>query len=115
MKTSFGQWLKNKLKEKRRSQVELASFIGVQPPQVSHIISGNRGTTPENLTAIAEFLKVGTEEVYRAAGWWPPALDVDGLTPAKREFLQLAEGASEAEVEMALAVLRAAWEQKKRK
>lgn len=79
MKTSFGTWLKAAIKEKGISQVELARLIGVQPPQVSHIISGDRGTTPENIVAIARALQLPAEEVFRVAGLLPqnPKTDAD--------------------------------------
>ena len=67
METNFGKWLKQTLSERGINQSELARRIGVQPPQISHLISGDRGTTPENLYAIATALGVPPEEVFRAA------------------------------------------------
>lgn len=116
MKITFGQWLKAALKDRGITQTELARRIGVQPPQVSHIIAGDRGTTPENMLAISHALKISAEEVFRAAGLLPPnaALSQDGLSPKKRELLHMAEEADDETVELILDVLRSASERRRR-
>lgn len=46
-------------------------MIGVHPPQVSRIISGERSTTNETLTAIAHALKISPLTLFRKAGLLP--------------------------------------------
>ena len=43
-------------------------MIGVEPPQVSLIISGKRGTTPETLKAMSDALGIPIEIFYERAG-----------------------------------------------
>lgn len=77
METMFGDWLKAVLDEKGISQAELARRIKVQPSQISHIISGERGTSPEGYLSIARALNLSPETVYRAAGLLPPKPEID--------------------------------------
>ncbi|MBI5933303.1 MAG: helix-turn-helix transcriptional regulator [Chloroflexi bacterium] len=67
MNILFGDWLKEKLKAKGMSQAELAKRIKVTPSFVSHLISGDRGTTIDILIPIADALKIPPEEAFRAA------------------------------------------------
>lgn len=67
MKIKFGEWLKKELARAGISQTDLANRIGLQPPQVSRIISGTRGTDLDVLEAIANVLKIPPEVVFRAA------------------------------------------------
>jgi transcriptional regulator with XRE-family HTH domain len=67
----FGEWLRNELENKKISQTELAYQIGVTPAQVSRIISGERSTTNDTLTAIAHALKISPITLFRQAGLLP--------------------------------------------
>jgi transcriptional regulator with XRE-family HTH domain len=71
MNENFGEWLKSNLKRKGLSQTELAEIIGVRPAQISRIISGERGTTPDTLEGIARAFGVPIQSVYIAAGLIP--------------------------------------------
>ena len=69
MKQNFGEWLKEILDKQKINQSELAAMTGVLPAQISRIISGERGTTPEMLDKIAHALKLPPKQVFEAAGW----------------------------------------------
>lgn len=75
--SKFGDWLKSELESKKISQTELAYQIGVTPAQVSRIISGDRATTNDTLTAIAHALKVSPIKIFRKAGLLPDANGAD--------------------------------------
>jgi transcriptional regulator with XRE-family HTH domain len=68
MKIDFGSWLKNELNERRLRQAEFARMIGIESSQVSMIISGKRGTTPETLKAMSDALGIPIEVIYERAG-----------------------------------------------
>lgn len=103
MQTLFGTWLKIQLDEKGISQAELARRIQMQPSQVSHIISGERGTTPEGYLAIARALSLPPEIIYRAAGLLPPKPETDEQV---EEIMHEATQLNEAEREELLAYIR---------
>jgi len=75
----FGSWLAVQLKLQGITQTELAERIGVQPPQVSRIISGQRSPTVDLLISISDALRIPREETFRMAGILPPVPDVDKL------------------------------------
>jgi transcriptional regulator with XRE-family HTH domain len=68
VKSEFGEWLRKILIDKGISQTELANRLGLKPPQVSRIISGERGTKLEILDALSDILNVPPEIIYRVAG-----------------------------------------------
>ncbi|MGB8984141.1 MAG: helix-turn-helix domain-containing protein [Anaerolineales bacterium] len=65
----LGTWIRDSLNDLGRNQAWLAEKIGVQPPQVSRIISGSSEPTPELLGAIADALGKPRVQAYRAAGY----------------------------------------------
>jgi plasmid maintenance system antidote protein VapI len=67
--TTLGEWIRVCLREMGKNQAWLAEKIGVQPPQVSRIISGSSETTPEILIAIADALGKSRTQVFRIAGY----------------------------------------------
>lgn len=67
MDITFGDWLKNQIKQKGMTQAELAKRIKVTPSLISHLLAGDRGTTTENIVAIARALNIPPEEVFRAS------------------------------------------------
>jgi transcriptional regulator with XRE-family HTH domain len=117
MKKSFGPWLKDQLDQMGITQIELAHRINLDASQVSRVIKGNRGTTIEVLEAIADAINIDVDVVFHeAAGKSRKSVKSDDdLSPKKRELLRLAEKSDEASVEVALAVLRTAAEQKRQK
>jgi transcriptional regulator with XRE-family HTH domain len=95
----FGEWLKQELEQKRITQSDLAQMIGVHPPQVSRIISGERATTPETLISIAHALKLSPITIFRKAGLLPQGPEneikfedwkflLDQLTPEEEEEMR---------------------------
>lgn len=75
MKNNFGVWIKESLSELGKTQVWLANEVGLQPPQISRIISGYSEATPEILNRIADALHKPRIQAYRAAGHLPENLD----------------------------------------
>lgn len=75
--TTLGEWIRAGLKDAGKNQVWLAEKIGVQPPQVSRIISGVSEPTPDLLSSISDALGKPREQIYRAAGLLPPVAKVD--------------------------------------
>lgn len=68
MANNLGEWIKKCLSDLGKSQAWLASEVGVQPPQISRIISGESEATPDTLNAIADALRKPRIQAYRAAG-----------------------------------------------
>lgn len=88
MNIDFGGWLKSKLEEKNITQSELANMIGVHPPQISRIISGDRSTRTDTLIAIAHALKLSPITIFRKAGLLPtPANGDESIRFADWQFL----------------------------
>lgn len=69
----FGSWLAVQLKLSGITQSELARRVGVQPPQISRIISGERPPTVDMLISISDALGRPRAEVFRVAGILPNA------------------------------------------
>jgi len=61
------------LEEKGWSQSKLAKAAKVSPASISDVLSGRRKVGRELATAIAGALKIPPEQVFRAAGFLPPA------------------------------------------
>lgn len=74
---SFSEWLLVVLEERDWSQAKLARVAKISPASISDIISGRRKVGKDLATAIAEALKLPTEQVFRAAGILPPNKKVD--------------------------------------
>lgn len=55
----------------------MAERLSMTPSQVSRIISGDRGTTLENLIAIADILKIDRRYFLAVAAGLPPETDKD--------------------------------------
>lgn len=88
METKFGKWLKAILRQKKLTQADLANRIGVQPPHISRLISGERGTTLELLEKIARALSIPPEEVFRLAVDLPSKNELDKTTKRAENLLQ---------------------------
>ncbi len=111
-KFQFGLWLQKQRESKGWSQADLSRHSGLHRAVISKIENGTK-PMPETLTALAHTFGLSEISMFREAGILPKA--ADDLSPAKRELIDLAEQSeSEEAVESALAVLRAAWERKKR-
>lgn len=65
----LGVWIRDGLNELGKNQAWLAEKVGVQPPQISRIISGSSEAPPDLLGAIADALGKPRAQAYRAAGY----------------------------------------------
>jgi transcriptional regulator with XRE-family HTH domain len=70
--SSLGEWIREGLARLGKNQTWLANKIGVEPPQMSRIITGASPTTIDNLIAIADALGKPRSQVFRAAGYIEP-------------------------------------------
>ena len=68
MGKEFGIWLRKKIKETGKTQAEVSSLIGVEQPQLSRILSGERGASIQVLKALARVLNIPDEQVFAKAG-----------------------------------------------
>lgn len=53
-----GKWLKTQLDRSRRTQKELAEFLGMQPPQVNKMVQGRRNILASEADRIREFFSL---------------------------------------------------------
>lgn len=65
----LGEWMRDGLRDIGKNQAWLAEKVGVQPPQISRIISGSSEATPDLLSAIADALGKPRIQAYRVAGF----------------------------------------------
>lgn len=72
MEKSFADWLRDKLNEMGWTQAELARRSGVSAPQITRLLSGERGIGEQSISSIARALRLPPETVFRAAGLLPP-------------------------------------------
>lgn len=77
MNTRLRELIKSKMKESHVSQLELAERLNVATSHVSRIISGDRGTTLENLMVIADALKIDRTYFLRVAAGLNPDPEKD--------------------------------------
>lgn len=75
--TSFATWLESVLKQEGISQSELARRAGVTRGAINGILTGARGPGVELSKGIAKALKIPPEQVLRAAGLLPPAVNIN--------------------------------------
>ncbi|HYD29210.1 helix-turn-helix domain-containing protein [Brevundimonas sp.] len=62
------KWFQQRLREMRRSQAELARFMGVPPAAVSLIFAGRRTVRAQEASDMARFLSVPVNEVLKRLG-----------------------------------------------
>lgn len=77
MNLKLGELIRERLKAKNINQVQLAELVDLTPPQISRIISGERGTSLENLIAIADALQIERGHFLRVAANSLPSPDRD--------------------------------------
>lgn len=68
MANNLGNWIRAGLADIGKNQTWLADQIGVEPPQISRIISGSSEAKPDILNKIADALRKPREQAYKAAG-----------------------------------------------
>jgi transcriptional regulator with XRE-family HTH domain len=71
MEINFADWLRKKLKERDWTQAELSRRSGVSTPQITRVLSGERGLGEQSIKGIAQALQLPPEVVFRAAGLLP--------------------------------------------
>lgn len=111
MNLKLGELIRERLKAKDINQVQLAELVSLTPPQISRIISGERGTSLDNLIAIADALQIERGHFLRVAANSLPSPDRDEwveemshkltlLSPAAREMAaKIINALAEGEVE----------------
>lgn len=77
MTTPFSDWLLQELEEREWTQADLSRKSGVSTGQITRVVNGQRGLGKDSLTAIAKALNYPPEQVYRVAGFLPPAINID--------------------------------------
>ena len=77
MNSKLGELIRERLKAKNISQVQLADSVNLTAPQISRIISGERGTSMDNLIAIADALQIERGHFLRVAANSLPSPDRD--------------------------------------
>ena len=75
--SDFAIWLEEQLKEQGISQAELARRADVTRGAINGILTGARGPGVDLAKGIAKALKLPPEQVLRAAGLLPPAVNID--------------------------------------
>ena len=78
MDITFSAWLSNKMMEHNWTQSDLARASGLTRQAISYYLS-EKSKQPDEfaLQRIAHALKLPPEQVYRAAGILPPAINID--------------------------------------
>ena len=72
METSLPEWLLEKMEEKGMNAAELSRRSGISAPQITRLLSGQRGVSEVSLRAISEALNIPPEVAFRVAGFLPP-------------------------------------------
>jgi len=112
MDDNFSAWLADQLSERGMTQADLSRASGISPTSIANLLNGHRSPGADACSKIAIAFRMPEETIFRIAGIMRPAKD--DLSPKKRQLIHMAEQADDDVVEMALAMLEAAWERKKR-
>jgi transcriptional regulator with XRE-family HTH domain len=72
MEKILPEWLQERMDEKGMSAADLARKSGISAPQITRLLSGQRGVSEISLRAIAEALGIPPEVAFRVAGFLPP-------------------------------------------
>lgn len=92
------------------SQSDLARASNITTAQISRIISGQRNPGKDALVSIAHALKLPPDMVFERAGVLPTKNE---LSERQKELLYLAENVDENDIDLAIAMLRAARDRRK--
>jgi len=65
----FAQWLDDKLHQKGLKRAEFARLTGISAPQITRILKREQRAGPGSIKAIAKFLEVDEESLYKLAGY----------------------------------------------
>jgi transcriptional regulator with XRE-family HTH domain len=89
MDIDFPRWLAEQRKERGWSQADLARAARISPQVVSDYEGYKRKYFDETiLQKIAKGFKIPVETVYRAAGFLPPATEVDEIVAEINHLLE---------------------------
>lgn len=72
MAREFGEWIQQRLDNRRWNQADFCRAAGIADATLSRIMSGTRAVGPDVTTAIARALGEPPDRVFRAAGLLPP-------------------------------------------
>jgi transcriptional regulator with XRE-family HTH domain len=72
-----GQWLDKLLDEMGWTSADLSRATGLDSAVISNIRNGKRGTGFDTALKIARAMKRPPEQIYRAAGLLPAAINID--------------------------------------
>jgi transcriptional regulator with XRE-family HTH domain len=70
--SKFKEWLIDELSVRKMKQTDLCIAIGIRPGSLNLYVKGKRNPTPSTINLIADALTIPREELYRAAGFFPP-------------------------------------------
>jgi transcriptional regulator with XRE-family HTH domain len=83
MKSYFGQWLVEELRQRGWPQAEFARRAGISSASVSRVISGETGPGDDFIAGTARALDLPAERVMRLVGKLP---DLGEVLPEAREW-----------------------------
>jgi transcriptional regulator with XRE-family HTH domain len=72
MEITLPEWLQEQLTAKNMSAADLARKSGISAPQITRLLTGQRGVSEISLRAISEALGITPEVAFRVAGFLPP-------------------------------------------
>lgn len=72
MEKTISEWLQDEINDRGMTAAELARKSGVSAPQITRLLSGQRGVSELSLRAISEALGIPPEVAFRVAGFLPP-------------------------------------------
>ena len=103
METSLPEWLLEKMEEKGMNAAELSRRSGISAPQITRLLSGQRGVSEVSLRAISEALNIPPEVAFRAAGFLPP---VPEKTEAHEQLIYMFDKLNEKDRQTVLDMMR---------
>ncbi len=86
-KTTFIDWLKEKLIEMEWSQAEFARRTHLSPAQITRLLNGQRGIGEVGLNAIASAFNIPAEDVFEKAGFLPTRVDMNSLSEEQKQVI----------------------------
>lgn len=72
MEKTLPEWLFERMNEKGMNAADLSRKSGISAPQITRLLSGQRGVSEVSLRAISEALDIPPEVAFRVAGFLPP-------------------------------------------
>ena len=94
----FEEFVKERLARKLATQQDMAEAIGISSPQLSRILQGKRGRTPDVVRNIGKYLGIDEVEIFRIAEIVLSSPKTD-LSPVKRAAIHAIETADDEDVD----------------